>query len=251
MLPQFDILDIMTDENLPEKKSVDVEGIASSSIFRIISVILLCLGYYIFLSPFVEKFFIKQISSIMRARSTPQVNVLSPVYDVYADSKGYDLSLYERKNPGTVISKTKFFTIDPRVLAMNKFLTHYHSPMAGSSRTFVEEADKHGLDWRLLAAISGVESAFGNLVPRGTNNAWGWRGINGNEAGWSMFESWDSAIRHITERFARGYGTTLTPFEIEPIYCPPCGANPAHAWANGVTRFMIQLQYYLDNLERV
>lgn len=32
--------------------------------------------------------------------------------------------------------------------------------MANSAETFVVEADKRGLDWRLLAAISGVESAF-------------------------------------------------------------------------------------------
>lgn len=241
----------MTDEKLEQEKGVKIRGILDSRIFRAICVVLLFLGYYIFLSPFVEKFFIKQISSIMRSRSTPQLNVLSPVYDIYADSKGYDLSVYAQQSTGNVISKTKFFTVDPRVLAMNKFLTHYHSPMAGSARTFVEEADKHGLDWRLLAAISGVESAFGNIVPRGSNNAWGWRGVNGNEAGWSMFESWDEAIRHITWRFSVGYGTTMTPFEIEPIYCPPCGANPEHAWANGVTRFMLQLQYYLDNLERL
>ena len=66
-----------------------------------------------------------------------------------------------------------------------------------------------------------------------------------------MFDSWESAIIHITERLAVGYGTHLTPFEIEPTYCPPCAENPAHAWANGVSRYMIQLQYYLDNLENI
>jgi len=134
---------------------------------------------------------------------------------------------------------------------MNKFLNDFHSPMASSAETFVKEADKHGLDWRLLASISGVESAFGNITPQGTNNAWGWRGVNSNDRGWSIFSSWDNAIIHITERFAQGYGTTMTPFEIEPIYCPPCGQNPEHAWANGVTRYMQQLQYYLDNLDKI
>ena len=223
--------------------------IASSNIFRVF-IFLAAIGlYYVLLSPKVEAFYTEQIAQSMRARSDEPVNVLSPVFDIYASSKEYDLTTYNSK--GSTISKTKFFTIDPRVLAMNKFLTDYHSPMANSAETFIREADKHGLDWRLVASISGVESAFGNLYPAGTHNGWGWRGINRNEGGWSIFSSWDSAITHITERLAVGYGTHLTPFEIEPTYCPPCGENPEHAWANGVTRFMIQLQYYVDNLDRM
>ena len=141
--------------------------------------------------------------------------------------------------------------MDPRILAMNKFLINYHSPMANDAKVFIVEADRYGLDWRLVASISGVEGAFGNLVPQGSNNSWGWRGINGNSEGWSMFPTWADAITHVTERLALGYGTGLTPFEIEATYCPPCGANPEHLWANGVNRFMNQLQYYVDNLENL
>lgn len=236
-------------ENQDTYISIDLSRIVGSNIFRVIALIVVFLLYYIFLSPKVEAFFTEQIAQSMRARASEPLNVLSPVFDIYSTSKEYDLSTYNPKS--TTISKTRFFTVDPRVIAMNKFLTDYHSPMANNAETFVREADKYGLDWRLIASISGVESAFGNLVPAGTNNGWGWRGVNGNAAGWSIFESWESAIIHITERMALGYGTNLTPFEIEPRYCPPCGANPAHAWANGVTRFMGQLQYYLDNLERM
>lgn len=234
-----------------QEKRIHINTIIGSSIFRVSALLLLLTLYYLFISPYVEGFFTKQISIIMRAKNTQQFNVLSPVFDIYASSENYDLTTYGSNLRGSTISKTKLFTIDPRVLAMNKFLKDYHSPMTNSAATFIREADKHGLDWRLLASISGVESAFGNLVPRGSNNAWGWRGINGNEAGWSMFDNWDSAITHITERFSNGYGNTMTPFQIEPIYCPPCGQNPEHAWANGVTRYMIQLQYYVDNLERI
>lgn len=236
-------------ENQDAPVSIDLNTILGSNIFRVFIFIVAFALYYAFISPKVEPFFTEQIAKSMRARASEPVNVLSPVFDIYASSKDYDLSVYNPRS--STISKTKFFTIDPRVIAMNKFLTHYHSPMANNAETFVQEADKYGLDWRLLASISGVESAFGNLIPAGTNNGWGWRGINGNEAGWSVFNSWDSAIIHITERLALGYGTDLTPFEIEPTYCPPCAANPEHAWANGVSRFMIQLQYYLDNLDKM
>ena len=236
-------------ENQDKYFSIDLSAILGSNIFRIIIFICAFGLYYAFVSPKVEPFFVEQIAKSMRARTIEPVNVLSPVFNIYASSKDYNLSSYDPKT--TTISRTKFFTVDPRVIAMNKFLTDYHSPMANNAETFVVEADKYGLDWRLVASISGVESAFGNLIPAGTNNGWGWRGINRNTDGWSIFDSCESAITHITERMALGYGTDLTPFDIEPRYCPPCAANPAHAWANGVTRFMVQLQYYLDNLERM
>lgn len=241
----------MTNGTNNQEKSLSIKGILNSNIFRIGILLLLLIVYGIFISPTVERFFIKQISMVMRAKQRGSLNVLSPVYDIYANDTKYNLSTYSQNLKSPTISNTRFFTIDPRVLAMNKFLNDYHSPMASSAETFVVEADKHGLDWRLLASISGVESAFGNITPGETNNAWGWRGVNRNDGGWSIFSNWDSAIIHITERFAEGYGTTMTPFEIEPIYCPPCGESPEHAWANGVTRYMGQLQYYLDNLDKM
>jgi hypothetical protein len=51
-----------------------------------------------------------------------------------------------------------------------------------------------------------------------------------------------------TQGLAEGYGTELTPFDIEPTYCPPCGQNPQHLWANGVLKFMNQLDLYVSEL---
>ena len=133
---------------------------------------------------------------------------------------------------------------------MSEFLDAYNSPMQPYAQVFVTVADEHGLDWRLVASISGVESAFGNLIPHtGYNNGWGWRG--GPDGAYSVFENFGEGITLVTTRLALGYGTSLTPFDIEPTYCPPCAANPAHSWANGVTRYMNELQYYLNNLENL
>jgi len=109
-------------------------------------------------------------------------------------------------------------------------------------RDFVKTADEYGLDWRLAAAISGVESAFG-VMPVRVNNAWGWKG--GSDGDFNAFDTWAHGIEVVTARLALGYGTQMTPFEIEPIYCPPCGRNPAHLWANGVIKFMSQIDMYL------
>lgn len=237
-------------EPVSQNKNISLkEKIGSSNILRIVAFLLLLVSYYLTVSPNIEKYLSEKISSVARNSSEVNINVLSPVFDIHVYAGEYNLESNLQSNNS--ISRTKFFTLDPRILAMSKFLTDYHSPMAKYANVFVEEADKHGLDWRLVASISGVESAFGNLIPRESNNAWGWRGINGNERGWSMFATWEDAIVHITERLAQGYGTDLTPFDIEATYCPPCGRNPEHLWANGVNRFMIQLQYYVDNLENL
>jgi hypothetical protein len=186
---------------------------------------------------------------MMRESSTVQVNSLTPIFDIHVYAGEYNLSR-SQQTPG-ITGQTRFFTLDPRVLAMSKFLNDYHSPMAQHAELFIVEADRYGLDWRLIVAISGVESAFGNLIPRGSNNAWGWRGRNPDSRGWSMFETWDEAIVHITERMALGYGTDLTPFDIQDTYCPPCGETGLDLWAHGVTRFMNELDYYVNNLENL
>lgn len=136
---------------------------------------------------------------------------------------------------------------DARVIALYNFLLDYNSPMYPYAENFVTEADKYDADWRLVVSISGVESAFGRLIPQGSFNGWGWKG-DPTQA-WSHFDGWPDAIATVTERMALGYGTDLTPFEIEPTYCPPCGANPAHAWANGVTNYMNSLNIYLAEVE--
>jgi hypothetical protein len=137
-------------------------------------------------------------------------------------------------------------TSDTRVVAMSRFLSNYHSPMAPYAEVFVASADNVGLDWRIVASISGVESGFGRITPYQSNNAWGWRGGPGGD--FSDFEDWEEGIRHVTTRIAIGYGTDITPFSIESTYCPPCGQVPEHPWANGVTRYMAELEEYRKNL---
>ncbi|MEA3357583.1 MAG: hypothetical protein U9Q67_04055 [Patescibacteria group bacterium] len=137
-------------------------------------------------------------------------------------------------------------TSDTRVISMHHFLVDYHSPMAPYAETFVVVADEVGLDWRLVAGISGVESGFGRIIPYNSYNAWGWRGGPGGN--FSNFGSWEEAIDYITRRLAVGYGTELDVFGMESTYCPPCGLNPAHAWANGVSDYMGLLSQYRREL---
>ena len=231
-------------------KQFSIQSLYHSKITRVIFLILCFCLYYVFVSPHYEKLLVDAMGQSIQNNSQTQINTLSPVFDIHVYSAEYKLSSSIVNTDKTGVSR--FLTIDPRVLALNKFLTDYHSPMAQYANVFVTEADRYGLDWRLVASISGVESAFGNIVPGGnSNNGWGWRGINKDANGWSVFATWPDGIKEITRGLAEGYGVTLTPFDIEPSYCPPCAEGTAHAWANGVTRFMNELDYYVDNLDNL
>jgi hypothetical protein len=231
-------------------KQLSIQSLYHSRITRVLTVLITLALYYIFISPHYEKVMVDAIEKISQGNSQTQINALTPVFDIHIYSPEYNLSTNIADTKKTGVSR--FLTVDPRILAMNKFLTDYHSPMAPYANVFITEADRYGLDWRLVASISGVESAFGNIVPGGnSNNAWGWRGINKNANGWSMFATWPDGIKEITRGLSQGYGITLTPFEIEPAYCPPCAEGTAHVWANTVSRFMRELDYYADNLDNL
>ncbi len=153
---------------------------------------------------------------------------------LYSTRTTYDASIY-----GDLV------TSDTRVVAMSRFLTDYNSPMAPYAETFVAAADKGGMDWRLVASISGVESAFGKLIPHNSYNGWGWKGDPNRD--FSVFPSWGVGIETVTAGLARGY-KGMTPYDMEGIYCPPCGATGRHEWANGVSGYMNQLDQYRKSL---
>lgn len=216
------------------------------------SVFFFMIFYTIFLSPIIEPIIQDSLFYVVRDLKQERFNYLTPVYAKSNNNYRYSLSVLDGESAlDSIKSHTKYYIKDPRILAASEFLGDYNSPMQPYAEVFIQEADIYGLDWRLLIGISGIESAFGNIIPKNSHNAWGWRGINGNESGWSMFDSWNDSIEHITERMALGYGTNLTPFDIESTYCPPCGENPDHPWAKTVTRYMNELQYYLDNLSNL
>lgn len=69
-----------------------------------------------------------------------------------------------------------FKTTDSRVLALERVFTKHNSPLAPFAKNYVETADKYELDWRLLPAIAGLESSFGNAQLKGSYNSYGWGG---------------------------------------------------------------------------
>lgn len=59
--------------------------------------------------------------------------------------------------------------------AIDNYFSGNNMPLSGEGRKMAEEAEKNGLDWRLLAAISVRESTGGkNDCKKADNNPFGW-----------------------------------------------------------------------------
>jgi len=126
---------------------------------------------------------------------------------------------------------------DSRQEQLKRYFQYYKSPLAEYAGVFVEMADKYGLDWKLLPAISGVESTFARHYINGTYNAYGWGG------GKIRFESWEDSIEKVSKAlsekyYARGLDT---PYKIAPVYCPP-----SKVWAGNVNFFMEKLEGFSE-----
>ncbi len=83
---------------------------------------------------------------------------------------------------------------DPRLGWLRAFFEQCQCPAAGLSLTFLEAADLHGLDWRLLPSISFVESTGGKFASN--HNLFGWN------SGRAAFSSGAASIRSVAYSLA-------------------------------------------------
>ena len=127
---------------------------------------------------------------------------------------------------------------DSRIRILKKFLEERNSPLSPFAEKFVEIADKYNLDWKLVAAISGVESTFGQQIPNNSFNGWGW-GIYGDNM--IRFSSWNEGIETVSEGLRTNYidkWGAKDVYEIGRIYA----ASPT--WAQRVEYFMNRIEEY-------
>ena len=130
--------------------------------------------------------------------------------------------------------------IDNRGDVLKRFLERYDSPLADESQTFVLEADKNHIDWKLLPAISGVESTFGQAVPPDCPNAWGYNIYDGHTR---CFTDFKEAIQVIS-------------YDIRHVYMDQWGATDVYSlghlyaasptWPQRVAMYMQQIDDF-DN----
>ncbi|MGH7246256.1 MAG: hypothetical protein ACREGI_04995 [Candidatus Levyibacteriota bacterium] len=131
---------------------------------------------------------------------------------------------------------------DNRAIVLTRFLEQYNFPLAQYADTFVTQADLYNIDWRLVVAISGVESTYGKQIPN-CPNAWGW-GIFGDQT--YCFTSFDEGIRVISrdlrQKYMDAWGAKDV-YEIGRLYA----ASPT--WASRVSYIMDQIHEFSLNSE--
>jgi len=136
---------------------------------------------------------------------------------------------------GSAMLKSKIIEKDKREKALAYFLKKHNSPLANYAGEFVKAADIYGLDWKLVPAITGVESTFGKHIPYKSYNAYGWAN------GAYRFSSWEESIWHVNqvlkEKYADRGATTIS--QIGKIYAPP-----SPFWASKVSFFMDKIAFH-------
>ena len=129
---------------------------------------------------------------------------------------------------------------DARIAVVADFFKKYNSDLLPYAQNVVEDADRYGLDYRLIPAIAMQESNLCKKAPKDSYNCWGF-GIYGKKI--TKFANYPEAIDTVTKTLAREYKNKglETPQEIMSKYTPSNNG----AWANSVSLFMNQLQINL------
>jgi len=132
------------------------------------------------------------------------------------------------------------FPQDARIEIVRQFFAKYKSPLEPFASNVVEQADKYGLDFRLIPSIAMQESNLCQKIIADSHNCWGF-GIYGKKV--TKFQSYPEAIETVTRTLAQNYvaGGLNTPETIMKKYTPSNNGS----WANGVNYFMDRLQYSL------
>jgi hypothetical protein len=140
--------------------------------------------------------------------------------------RGNEISVSESASIKTDAEDNSF---DFRVTNLEQYLESHNSPLSAHAEDFVKYADENGLDYRLVPAISGVESTFGKRIPYNSYNAYGW--ANGKY----KFTSWTDSISHVSMTLKTKYidkGAPTIP-KIARRYAPPSAT-----WGRNVTFFI-------------
>lgn len=126
---------------------------------------------------------------------------------------------------------------DLRTQRLYEDLKKAGSPMAGSAGTFVQMADKYGLDWTLMPAIAFKESSLGKHIANDFNPFGMTTGLKTGPR-FRAFNSWEDAIETEAQLLSKHYRINSNA-AIGAKYCPK--EECSETWAEDVTNFSLAL----------
>ncbi len=155
---------------------------------------------------------------------------------LFAQNSNYSVAFAALPSAENVLEDSIVFK-DARTEIIRQFFEKYKSPLAPFAQNVVEDAEKYGLDYRLLPAIAMQESNLCHKIITDSYNCWGF-GIYGKKV--TRFESYPEAIDTVSKTLANNYiaGGLDTPEKIMKKYTPSSNGS----WAYSVSYFMNQLQ---------
>jgi hypothetical protein len=128
--------------------------------------------------------------------------------------------------------------------SIDKYLGGKHSPMVGQGATLNDAGKQYNVDPRLLVAIAGAETGFGNKITAGQFNAFNWL-YNGGTLN-SPFTSWQRAIISVAHGLSTHYDLTNT----TTMYSQYCTTgNTCDSGLKNVNLFMNQQGAKLNSLQ--
>ncbi len=170
----------------------------------------------------------------MKTLITLSIAILALIF-----SAGTTFAKEEASKPSAKLeAKVKQEIPDNRAKILESYLNQTKSPLAPYAKDFVKSADKYNLDWKLVAAISGLESSFGQHIPYNSYNGWGW-GVYGDNV--IRFKSWDEGIEVISKGLRERY--LRERMESDPYIIGPTYAS-SPTWAQRVSFFMASIEAY-------
>lgn len=151
---------------------------------------------------------------------------------------------FEIEKPQNLITEPKItqnigYTRIDRENTLKAFFLKYKSPLVDYTGTFIKVADENNLDYRLLPAISCIESSCGKRLIPDSHNPFGW-GIYGNNV--LKFKNYDEGIAKVGEGLNKNYIAKGfdTPEKIAPVYNPPSHQS----WLG-------KLRYFMNEMDKV
>lgn len=149
---------------------------------------------------------------------------------------------------GVLEQETQLEIGDARPQLVAKFLERYNSPMMPHDEFgvfFVQLADKYGIDFRLLPAISMQESGLCKSIPPGSFNCLGLGVHSRGTWGFNSYQENFEAAAKILKNNYIDIGLT-TPEQIMKKYTP----SSKGSWASSVNQWMAEMRYNDRSLGR-
>jgi hypothetical protein len=130
----------------------------------------------------------------------------------------------------------------PTAGELDAYLASKGSPMTGQGAAFVASGGQWQVDPRLVVAIAGAESSFGQITCA-PFNAWGWGCPNGPYEFTSWADGFDTVMKGLRTNYLAEGRTSVA--LIHQKYAPVGAANDPtglnNNWTVNVSRFMVEM----------